>query len=252
MTNLGSAEKTEQNAPPYASYAIFTTFLDWVKEMPAMPSKIDRSLWESKFAGSTGSQLMAGLRFLKLLGYDNSPLPGLEQLAKADREARKGLMLRVLRDQYGSGLVDGLATMTPHMLDEELRNLGATPGTHRKSVSFFVNAAKANDVTVPAAIGKKARIRSIRPKSQRQTGKAQEKSAADGRGDTVEPSQPPKEEQEFSLHLALTAMLRDLEKKGPKWTKAERDVWFNTFVATLDYAYPAPNQNENGSGEPAN
>ena len=252
MTNLDSAQKTEQAAPPYVSYATFTTFLDWLKEMPATPSRIDRSLWEGKFAGSTGTQLMAGLRFLKLLGYDNSPLPGLEQLANADRETRKGLMLQLMKAQYGTGLVDGLATMTPQMLDEELSALGTTPGTHRKAISFFVNAAKANDVTVQPAIGKKARIRSTRPKSQRQTGKGKEGSASDGPGVALEGIQPPKKEQEFRLHLALTAMLRDLEKKGPKWTKAERDVWFNTFVATLDYAYPAPNQNENGSGEPGN
>ena len=251
MTTLSSAQNAEREAPTYASYAIFIAFLDWVKEMTAMPSKIDRSLWETKFAGSTGSQLMAGLRFLNLLGDDNSPFPGLEELANADRETRKGLMRQLLRDQYGSRLVDNLATMTPDMLDEALAELGTTKGTQRKAVSFFVNAAKDNDVTVPAVIGKKARIRSSKPKSQRQTAKGKQGPSADGLGDPVEPRRPPEGEQEYRLHLALTAMLRDLEKKGPKWTKPERDIWVNTFLGNLDYAYPAPDQNENGSGEPS-
>jgi hypothetical protein len=75
-----------------------------------------------------------------------------------------------MREAYGPNLIDGLPRMMPGMLDERLRALGTTDATHRKAVSFFVNAAKALDIAVPTNIAKKARNRTSnarRPKEQR-------------------------------------------------------------------------------------
>ena len=65
-------QKDTQNAPPYISFMTMRTFLDWLGEMPVTPSQIDRSLWIRKFNGSTGPQLLSGLRFLGLLD-ENKP-----------------------------------------------------------------------------------------------------------------------------------------------------------------------------------
>lgn len=168
MTTAKKEDEKDRVSPPYVSYPTFVTFLDWLKEMPVMPSQLDRSLWAQKFAGSTGSQLMSGLKFLGLLGANNAPTGRLAELAHATNTDRKALMKGTLQETYGPELVDQLASKTPRMLDEQLRALGTTESTHRKAVSFFVNAAKSNDVAVPPAIAKKARIKISRPKGQRQ------------------------------------------------------------------------------------
>lgn len=145
-------------APIYASWVTFNTFVDWVAGMQVIPHQIDRSLWQGKFNGAVGAQLMPGLRFLKLLDRERTT-DRLEPLARADAEGRKKLVRDLMSEAYGAELVDNLPRMTPSMLSDALRALGTTPSTHRKAEAFFVNAAKALDLGVPANIAKKARNR---------------------------------------------------------------------------------------------
>ena len=126
------ADTPQETLPPYISFSTLTTLLDWVREMPVTPSQIDRSLWEPKFAGSVGGQLMVGLRFLFLLD-GNNPTQRLDELARADNEGRKQLLAQRLLDSYGDELIKGLRTDTPKMFDDKLRALGTTDATHRKA-----------------------------------------------------------------------------------------------------------------------
>lgn len=149
-------EKTDQHLPIYVSYSTFTTFLDWLAEMPVIPSQLDRSLWSPKFSGGTGSQLMGGLRFLGLL-IGEKPTDRLEPLVRADATTRKNLMHDLLREAYGVSTIDSLSSMTPKLLNDHLERLEATDATLRKAFSFLVNAAKANDIPIAPSIAKKAR-----------------------------------------------------------------------------------------------
>ena len=154
-------EKTGGRIPMYVSYSTFTTFLDWLGEMPVTPTQIDRSLWTGKFSGGTGSQLMSGLRFLGLIDGER-PTDHLEPIVRADSTQRKQLLAALLKDAYGANLVDGLRSMTPKMLNEQLERLGATDATLRKAFSFIVNAAKANDIPIAPTTAKKARNKPAR------------------------------------------------------------------------------------------
>ncbi len=50
-------DHTENSRTPiYVSYLTFANFLDWLKEMQGIPSRIDRSLWGSKFSGTKQGQ----------------------------------------------------------------------------------------------------------------------------------------------------------------------------------------------------
>ena len=53
MDHMGNSR-----TPIYVSYLTFANFLDWLKEMPVIPSRIDRSLWGSKFSGTNRAKLM--------------------------------------------------------------------------------------------------------------------------------------------------------------------------------------------------
>ncbi len=167
--------------PAYASYVSFRNFLDWLKEMDHVPEQIDRSLWGTKFNGATGSALMSSCRFLGLL-VEERPTPRLHEMVAADNTTRKRLIEQMVRTSYGDDVVDRLPGMTPKLLDDHLKNLGATDATLRKAASFFINALKATDVSVPAAIAKKARNR--RPGARRRGGG--QKETADPAGEAGE------------------------------------------------------------------
>ena len=154
-------EKTDGHIPIYVSYSTFTTFLDWLAEMPVTPTQLDRSLWGGKFAGGTGSQLMSGLRFLGLVDGE-TPTDRLEPILRVDSTERKQLLTALLRDAYGADLIDGLNSITPKMLNEGLERLGATDATLRKAFSFIVNAAKANEIPIAPTTAKKARNKPAR------------------------------------------------------------------------------------------
>lgn len=161
---METATENKQKIPPYASFVSFLSFIDWLKAMPMMPAQLDRSLWDSKFSGATGSALISTARFLDLI-EDERPTLMLAELVQADKEARGPLIEKVLRNAYGNEIVDQAATMTPKMFDEHLRGLGTTAATHRKAASFLTNALKEADVTVLPEIAKRARNR--RPGSGR-------------------------------------------------------------------------------------
>ena len=87
MNNLTEKLQYQHSqSPPYVSFNTFKTLLDWLK-VEGVPLRLDRSFWHDKFSGSTGSQLMASLRFLGLLD-GNNPLPELENLIQAELEVQ--------------------------------------------------------------------------------------------------------------------------------------------------------------------
>lgn len=226
-----------RNQPMYASYLTFTTLLDWLRETKHIPSQFDRSWWGSKFSGSGGAQLMAGLRFLGLLTKDE-PQERLERLAFASNEERPALLADLLRDAYGADLLAGLARMTPKMLNERIGALGTTDSTHRKAIAFFVNAAKAAQLPVPPAIAKQARNRpSSSSPTRKPTPKPQDAGSAKPPQDKVLPPAPggtlPK-----GMHPALSPFLADLIAIGPIWDQVQYGRWKETFDRVLLYAYP--------------
>ena len=158
------AERTETLHPIYVSHLTFVNFLDWIREMKVTPTQVDRSLWESKFSGGTGSQLMAGLRFLGLL-HGEAPTGQLEGLVHANAQDRKQLMQGILRRVYGTDFVNHLESSTPKMIHERLDEIGTTDGTSRKAFSFFVNAARAAELPMAPQIARQARNRKPRAKN---------------------------------------------------------------------------------------
>jgi hypothetical protein len=232
------------NSPIYVSYTTFVTLLDWLRDMKVIPNQLDRTLWAPKFAGSTGVQLMSGLRFLGLL-YDEAPMPRLEQLAMASNEDRKPILAEMVRDQYGADFVADLSKATPRTVQDRMKELGATDATVRKAVSFFVNAAKAADVPMPTHIAKVARNR-----TPTRRGTASKPARANGQDSKPAgpqtPPPPPHEGLETSLHAALVPLLKDLAVKGPDWDEDEKASWKVAWDTILDYSYPVQEEDEEG------
>ncbi len=175
------ATGSNQRIPPYTSFVSLRSMVEWLKEMEPLPARIDRSLWSSKYSGSAGPPLMASARFLGLLDEER-PTQALVELVQANDEMRKKKLEELIRRGYGEDFVNAVPTMTPKMLDDHLRNMGTTDSTHRKAVSFLINALKETDVSVPTAIAKKARntpVRTKRKNSPRKTQPVDSPSVAD-------------------------------------------------------------------------
>lgn len=234
------ADDQTAKAPVYVSYLTFANLLDWLRELNTIPSQFDRSFWGTKYSGATGAQLMTGLRFLGLLDGDK-PMDRLEILALASEAERKPLLAQLLRDAYGAELVDGLPKATPKMVRDALFARGATEGTFRKAQSFFINAAKAADLPMPAVIAKQARNKPGPAKRNAPTVKMNKVKSESEKGGTATADKEREDEPYIpstKLHRALVPILEDLPKVGPVWKRDGQDRWLATFRAVLDYAYP--------------
>ncbi len=163
--------------PPYVSFTTFKTLRDWLGD-EGVPLRFDRSFWEDKFSGSTGTQLVAALRFLGLLDQD-VPRPNMERVAQASADEWRELLAQLLVDAYTAVPFEELPRATPAMVRGWFRAYPIDGHTLRKAISFFVSAAKEADVPMSNAVRKMARGSSSRqaaagatdrPESQQVTG----------------------------------------------------------------------------------
>jgi hypothetical protein len=150
-----AAGKARAPSPPYISFVTFRHFIEWL-EGEGIPLRMDRSFWEKKYSGSTGVQLMSGLRFLGLLKGEQ-PQRGLEMLVGSTGDERREVLGRIIRRAYGAVDFDALRRATPSMLQEWLGVYGLEGDTRRKATSFLINACKEALIPLPNAIRKKAR-----------------------------------------------------------------------------------------------
>lgn len=145
-------------APAYVSFAAFTRFIDWIAGLSEVPGELPRSQWPRSLQGGTGLQLAAAVRFLGLFDGD-SPTAALRRVGVKNTAARKTALAALVRDVYGAAFVDNLQSASLQDVDRHLQSLGTTNSTHRRAVSFFINAARAADIALPEEVSKGARLR---------------------------------------------------------------------------------------------
>jgi hypothetical protein len=125
--------------PPYVPYRTFQTFLEYMQD--GIPARIDRSVWGSRFSGSSGTQLMTALKSLQLVDANGHPEPVLEQLVFAEGERRRALLRGLLEDYYKPVFRLDLARATKNQFHEAFRSFGAREGVLTKCEAFFIQAA---------------------------------------------------------------------------------------------------------------
>jgi hypothetical protein len=142
-TSFSQSQKTMQErpvtVPPYVPYRTFQTFLEFLQD--GIPARIDRSVWGSRFSGSSGTQLMTALKVLGLVDSDGHPEPILEELVFAEGERRRALLRGMLEDYYRPVFQLDLARATRNQFHEAFRSFGAREGVLAKCEAFFIQAA---------------------------------------------------------------------------------------------------------------
>ncbi len=144
-------------SPPYVSFNTFKTLLDWLR-VEGVPLKLDRSFWHDKFSGSTGSQLMASLRFLGLL-QANDPLPELENLLQAETDKKPLILKALIQNSYTFIRFEELHRATPAMLISWFKTYPIDGHTLRKAISFFISASIEAELPISNSIKKMSKYR---------------------------------------------------------------------------------------------
>lgn len=139
-----SDETTEHGfTAPYVSWGSFSNLLERM-EAEGVPMRVDRS-YLSNMAGSTQSHLLKALRELELIDDNAQPTDALKALA-ANVESRPERIGDLVRKHYAEAINLG-QNATQSMLEEVFANSYNVVGsTRRKSIAFFLAAAKFGEV----------------------------------------------------------------------------------------------------------
>lgn len=174
---MATAESTmtgaQKNPPPYIAHKTFTNFINSLAQ--GMPSRIDKSVI-SNLAGSTQGQLIATLRYFKLIKADGTPEKLLNDLATSEGEGRKKLIHDIVKRSYDFVFSSGLnlqQNATTAQVEELFTQEGLTGETRRKAFSFFLMLCKdaaiqlSSHIKVPKGVaGTRRRTRNADPAPQ--------------------------------------------------------------------------------------
>lgn len=152
------SERGRKRLPPYCSYRTFRNFVDGLQQR--MPARIDRSYWSDMLSGSTGTQLMAGLRFLNLIDDIGRPAGNLKPLVAAKGDQRVALLRDVVNESFGfvfQGSLDP-QNATYSQLEEIFSDkFQLTGDLSRKCLKFFIELTNDAGITLSPFITKRFR-----------------------------------------------------------------------------------------------
>ncbi|HWR49684.1 MAG TPA: hypothetical protein VN428_01160 [Bryobacteraceae bacterium] len=144
-------------------YVPFKTFLAAVEGFErGIPTQLDRSLWPS-YSGAIRGQLLAAFRFLELIDEADCPTPPMRDFV-GKRDGRKAMLRGMIEKRYGALEGADLARTSPRQLDDAMRQYGLTGVTHKKAISFLLQAAAWSGVPLsPLLQGRTRASRSTAP-----------------------------------------------------------------------------------------
>lgn len=154
MTN----DQSRKRLPPYISYRTFENFVSRLEKQ--VPSRIDRSYWGETLAGSTGTQLMAALRFLNLVDNNGQPTGRLKLVASARGDQRAEALRAITSEAYAFVLQSPLdiQNATYAQLEEAFHdNFQLTADVGRKCIKFFISLAASSGTTLSPFVTKRVR-----------------------------------------------------------------------------------------------
>jgi hypothetical protein len=211
--------------PPYVSYRTFLNFLDGLQQ--TMPARIDRSYWGDRFSGSTGSQLVAALRFLDLIDFNGFPTVKLRQLVVSKGSQRVEIIKQITQESYGfffQSEVDPQSATYAQLEESFHENYQIASDVARKCIKFFISLAGDGGIRLSPFVTKKTRnTRSTT--TVKKTSREQDKKAR-----TEIPQQP----QLLPSGISMDKLLVDkFPGFDPAWPDDVKIKWFEAFDELL-------------------
>lgn len=232
-----------KGSPPYMPYLTFRHFLQWL-DAEGIPLRFDRTAWEKKYSGSTGSQLLTGLRFLGLLDGE-LPTPELETIIEAKGADRDELLRKRIIDTYSPEVnFSALPRATTGMLDEWIKSYGIEGDTARKAASFFVNASKDLNIPISMALRKLARNRPQGPSKRTavfgRSGPKEQQPPRATEAPVHTANQPPTPRVDTAAaqeSLILWGLFKRLPAPGSEFTRSDRETWLEAAKTLFNLEY---------------
>jgi Family of unknown function (DUF5343) len=150
--------------PPYLSFRTFSGFVEGLRK--GIPNRVDRSVMSS-FSGSNQSQILAALHYLGLISPKGAPTEKLSDLVNSEGVKFRTGLRAVLVGSYPF-LFKGfdLRRATIDELTERFAAAGANGDTIRKSVSFFLAAARHAELELSPFTLNRRRVRKLTANSK--------------------------------------------------------------------------------------
>lgn len=180
MTENETAATAAAFTAPYVSWGSFINLLDRM-EQESIPARIDRH-YLSNMAGSTQAHLVKALREFDLVDDGKHPTDDLKELVP--KEGRPEKIAELIRDHYQAALSLGDNASQSMLEDVFTEQYNVQGSTRRKSIAFFLAAAKFADVPVSRFFKTPKRSPTNGPK----TGRARKRQET---GDQTPPPPPP-------------------------------------------------------------
>jgi hypothetical protein len=164
----GSPSKQEKpGLPPYIAFQSLKTMAGHFKEH-AVPDRIDRSVL-TNFSGAVGAQIITSLRFLGLIDAHGHPTPGFRELVDHHGTDKWPTTLgKTLRSAYAPIFELNLATCSPSQFISRFKDTyDGADEVIRKSITFFLNAARDAEIPLSAFLLKARKPRSAPSKKRK-------------------------------------------------------------------------------------
>ncbi|MCX7911393.1 MAG: DUF5343 domain-containing protein [Dehalococcoidales bacterium] len=227
-----TSERGHRHLPPYVSYRTFLNFIERLRQN--LPSRIDRSYWGDIFSGSTGTQLMAAMRFLDLIDVNGKPTEQLKTLVGANTESRPRLLKNIVSQSYSfvmRSAID-LERATYAELEEAFTsNFQLTEDVKRKCLKFFI--AMAMDAGLPVSSFILKHVRGIR------SGTATKTAGRRSGERTKQNFQVPQKIVQVPDYQSWNSKLLDkFPTFDPSWSDDIKVKWFEAFDELLKRGMP--------------
>lgn len=221
--------------PPYVSHRTFTTFLESLNE--GIPDRVDRSVFDASFSGTSRKQITSALKSLDLIDDELRPTARLATLVQSRGEERKTAWLDLLQESYAPVFMLDLQTATTNQLREELRKIVRTESMLIKCESFFKHAAVDAGIRLSPHImrrkqgprRKRAESRTHKPETD--NGQDQSDSQAASRPADAQAVVHP---ATYSHRSRADGIWQRLPEFDPKWSDQERKNWVTVAESLIN------------------
>lgn len=209
--------------PPYVSHRTFTTFLESIK--PGIPDRIDGSVFDASFSGTSRKQVTSALKSLFLIDDDLRPTRRLEVLVRSEGESRRSAWRELLEEVYAPLFRLDLEAATPFQLREELRKLVRTESMLIKCESFFKHAAIDAGIKLSPHIMRRKLVRR-RKRPEPRTGKAEDSTTHNRTQDeSVRQTESTADAPSMQLEIFADKILEKYPQFDPNWSEEAQENW---------------------------
>lgn len=239
------ATKSEKSVtPPIISHTSFTSFLNQLREMGTVPTRIDKTLMP-KASGSQSAGTLAALRYMRLIDDTGKPGDEFKAIVIAQDDERKPVMAMILKRSYGFLFDDedfDLQNASSGQMIEKFRKLDISGSTITKTIAFFLAAAKEYGVPVSPHIKAPAAPKGNGTTRKAARGKEDEKRGV--RSDDVVHDEKKISHSHANHHPFVAGLLKTLPEPEAEWSIAGRIKWLQAASNIFGLIYTTKENND--------